>query len=71
MQLVQAGPSGVLARYLGYYGSYATSHDELDRDLALQQETRNAALSLVECVRQIRSKRYRAPDAKLRAPRQK
>lgn len=71
MQLVQAGASGAVARYLGYYRSYARSHDDLERDEALQLETRNAALSLVETVRQIRSKRYRAPDAKLRAPRPK
>jgi multimeric flavodoxin WrbA len=71
MQLVQAGPSGLLARYLGYYRSYATSHDDLDADLALQQETRNTALSLVERVRQIRSGRYRPPDEHLSSPRPK
>jgi hypothetical protein len=37
----------------------------------LQAETRNAALSLVERVRQIRGGRYEPPDAELTAPRKK
>jgi multimeric flavodoxin WrbA len=71
MELIQAGASAALGRYLGYYRPYATSHDDLDEDRALQAETRAAARSLVETVRQIRSGRYRAPDAGLGAPRQK
>jgi multimeric flavodoxin WrbA len=71
MGLVQAGPSGALARYLGYYESYARSHDELDRDKAFQTEVRNAALSLVETVRRIRTGRCRQPDERLEAPRKK
>ena len=50
---------------------YATGHDELDRDTAVQEEVRNAARSLVETVRQIRSGRLRQPDARLSTPRQK
>jgi len=71
LELIQAGPSAALGRYLGYYRPYATSHDDLDEDKALQAETRAAARSLVEAVRQIRSGRYRAPDAGLPAPRAK
>ena len=71
MGLIQAGPSGALDRYIGYYEPYATSHDALDRDAALQEEVRNAARSLGETVRQIRSGTYRRPDAGLTPPRQK
>jgi multimeric flavodoxin WrbA len=71
LELIQAGPSGALGRYLGYYGAYATSHDDLDRDHDLQAEVRNAALSLVETVRQIRTGRYVRPDAGLEEPRKK
>jgi multimeric flavodoxin WrbA len=71
MELIQAGTSGALGRYLGYYRPYATSHADLDEDRAFQAETRAAARSLVEAVRQIRSGRYRAPDAGLPAPRPK
>ena len=69
--LVRAGESGALARYIGYFEPYATSHDALDRDDALQGEVRNAARSLVETVRQLRSGRLRQPDAGLRPPREK
>jgi multimeric flavodoxin WrbA len=71
LELIQAGASAALGRYLGYYRPYATSHDDLDEDRALMAETRTAARSLVETIRQIRSGRYRAPDAGLEAPRQK
>jgi multimeric flavodoxin WrbA len=71
LELIPAGASAVVGRYLGYYRPYATSHDDLDEDVALQAETRNAARSLVETVRQIRSGRYQAPDASLEAPRVK
>lgn len=54
-----------MGRYVGYFKPYAASHDELDRDTAVQDEVRNAALSLVETVRQIRSGRLRQPDAAL------
>jgi multimeric flavodoxin WrbA len=71
MGLVQAGPSGAIDRYIGYYKPYATSHDDLDQDTAVQIEVQNAARSLVETIRQIRSGRHREPDAKLEAPRMK
>jgi multimeric flavodoxin WrbA len=50
MALVPAGGRAVLDRYIGYYGPYATSHDALDRDTDVQEETRNAARVLVEAV---------------------
>ena len=50
LELVQAGPSAAVGRYLGYFEPYATSHDDLDRDVALQTEVKNAAKSLVEAV---------------------
>jgi multimeric flavodoxin WrbA len=71
MQLIQAGSSGALDRYVGYYEPYATSHDALDRDEAFQQEVRNTAQSLVEAVREIRAGRYRPPGEKLENPRKK
>ena len=71
MGLIRAGGNGALDRYIGYYEPYATSHDALDRDEAVQAEARNVALSLVERVRQIRSGRYERPDKNLTAPRKK
>ncbi len=71
MGLVRAGAGGAVDRYIGYYEPYATSHDALDRDVAVQDEARNAALALVERVRQIRSGTYHKPDAGLTPPRKK
>ena len=50
MELVPAMPQGGIDRYIGYYEPYATSHDALDRDTAVQREVRNAAKALVEGV---------------------
>jgi multimeric flavodoxin WrbA len=71
MELVQAGASAVLGRYLGYYEPYATSHDDLDRDRALQAEVKNAARSLMEAVQQLRAGRCPPPDEGLETPRAK
>ena len=71
MDLVQAGNSAVLDRYIGYYKPYATSHAALDNDTALQEEVRNAARTLVNTVRLMRDGRYQRPDAGLKAPRPK
>jgi len=54
MQLVRAGVSGAIDRYIGYYEPYALSHDALDRDEPVQEETRNAARSLIETIERIR-----------------
>lgn len=71
LEFVQAGPSGAVGRYLGYYRPYATSHDDLDRDEALQGEVKNAAKSLLATVKQIRSGKFVRPDEGLDAPREK
>ena len=69
--LVQAGPSGVVDTYIGYYRPYATSHEDLDADADTFAQVTNAALSLVAMVAQIRAGQYRAPDADLHNPRVK
>ena len=71
MDLVEAGNSATLDRYIGYYEPYATSHDALDRDVAVQEEVRNVARSLVNTVRLIRGNRFERPDEGLRLPRPK
>lgn len=71
LELIQAGPNAGLGRYLGYYRPYATSHDDLDADRALRVEVRNAARSLIETVRWLRSGRYRQAGARLGKPRKK
>jgi multimeric flavodoxin WrbA len=70
MELVPA-EGALLDRYIGYYEPYATSHDALDRDEALQQEVRNAALALAEAIKLLRTGQLRHPDKGLRDPRPK
>ncbi len=71
MHLIPAGASAGLDRYIGYYKSYAKSHDELDKDIDFQKEVKLSALSLIEQVRMIRSGKYKEPDRNLESPRQK
>ena len=58
MKLLAAMPEGGIDRYVGYYEPYATSHDALDTDTAVQHEVRNAAAALVEAVRLARAGRF-------------
>jgi len=69
--MVQAGASAALDTLIGYWEPYATSHDQLDAEPDVFAQVENAARSLVNMVRAIRSGAYRAPDAGLRNPRQK
>lgn len=48
MDLTPAGVNAELDRYIGYWQEYATSHEALDADLAIQNEVKNAALTLAE-----------------------
>jgi multimeric flavodoxin WrbA len=70
MGLVQAGHAAALDRYVGYYDKYATSHEALDEDRALQTEVGNAARALAKEVWFLREGR-REPDEGLPDPRPK
>jgi multimeric flavodoxin WrbA len=59
MHLIPAA-GGVVGRYVGYYEPYATSHDALDRDEAVQENTRQAARALLATIEAIRSGRHPA-----------
>lgn len=71
MQLCPAGMRAELDRYIGYWQPYATSHEALDADEALQDEVRNAAATLYEGVRQTRNGMQIDAGAHLKAPREK
>jgi multimeric flavodoxin WrbA len=70
LELVSAGNMALLDRYIGYYEPYATSHEALDKDEAIQVEIRNAALTLMAAVTEMRQGR-REPGSSLEAPRKK
>lgn len=71
MGLIDAGPAALLDRFIGYYEPYATSHDALDADTAVQEEVRNVARALVNAVGELRAGRLSAPDRGLERPRPK
>jgi hypothetical protein len=71
MHLIPAGPLAELDRYIGYWQAYATSHDALDADKAIQEEVRNAARTLLEAVQDKRAGRRTTAGDELRQPRQK
>jgi hypothetical protein len=61
----------VLDRFIGYYEPYATSHDALDRDDGVMEETRNAARAVGETARLLREGALPDPSKGLRSPRPK
>jgi multimeric flavodoxin WrbA len=71
MGLIEAGHQSQLGRYIGYMEPYATSHDALDRDQAVHQETMNAARALMQAVKMLRQGEMKPPDQELREPRPK
>lgn len=71
MDLAPAGVNAELDRYIGYWKPYATGHDELDADLAMQGEVRNAALTLAEAAHANHAGTLLQAGRKLKPPRRK
>ena len=71
MDLIPAGVNAELDRYIGYWKPYADNHLELDADLAIQEEVRNAARTLMEAAHAKHAGKLQAPGSALKAPRQK
>lgn len=71
MGLEAAGKHAELDRYIGYWEPYATSHEALGHDLAIQGEVGNAAATLAEAMRLKREGRWVSPGKHLHQPRRK
>ena len=71
MGFIDAGAHARLDRYIGYYEPYATSHDVLDRDQPMQEETRNVARAVAKAVVELRAGRLQAVQPTLSRPRPK
>ncbi len=71
MGLIDAGAQARLDRFIGYYEPYATSHETLDHDEAMQEEVRNVARAVMNAVTELRANRLSAPDQGLKQPRPK
>lgn len=69
--LIDAGVQARLDRLVGYYEPYATSHEALDRDEALQREVENVARTLAAAVAEYRAGTLSNPCANLARPRPK
>jgi multimeric flavodoxin WrbA len=71
MQLLPAIGAESLARYIGYYRPYATSHSDLDQDQGVITEVRNTAAVLAKTVQKIRAGTYSRVHTGLGDPRPK
>ncbi len=71
MGLVDAGAKSRLDRFVGYYEPYASSHEALDADIAVQEEVRNVARAVAEAVAQLRAGTLSRTGAALPNPRPK
>jgi len=71
MGLHDAGSLAVLDRYIGYFEPYATSHEALDRDLCVQEETRNVARAVASAVADLRVAQLQPAKPALKRPRPK
>jgi len=65
MGLIDAGAAARLDRCIGYYAPYATSHQTLDADQALQQEARQIGLAVAHAVRELRAGRLQQVQPRL------
>lgn len=71
MGLVDSGSLSRIDRFIGYYESYAQSHEVLDRDTAIQHDVRNVARAVAKAVEELRHGRLSRPDADLKTARPK
>ena len=71
MGLIDAGFASRLDRYVGYFESYATSHEALDADAALWEEVRNVARAVRIALQDARAGKLSNPAAGLKTPRPK
>lgn len=71
LHLIPSSNAAATARYIGYYGPYATSHAALDKDEALQEEVRQRARSLAVSVTAARRGQLESMNPKLDDPRPK
>jgi multimeric flavodoxin WrbA len=71
MGLVDAGSRACLDRLIGYYEPYATSHEALDRDEAVQEEARQVARAVAEVTAAMRAGKLETPLAGEAPPRPK
>ena len=63
MGLIDSGPDGRLDRMIGYYEPYATSHQTLDGDEAVQEEVRHVGRAVARTVSALRRGELKSQEA--------
>ena len=71
MGLIDAGNRARLDRYIGYWEPYATSHDALDADQAVREETKQVARAVAQVARAMRAGKIGRPLEGVPPPRPK
>lgn len=71
MGLISAGDQSRLDRFIGYYEPYASSHDTLDDDEAVQEEAKNVARQVAAFTHALRRGELKVATHRLREPRPK
>ena len=71
MGLIDAGAAARLDRFIGYYEPYATSHQTLDADTAVQEEVRNVGRAVARTVVALRAGDLSSQLSNLPGPRPK
>lgn len=71
MMLIPSSVYGQLGRYIGYYGTYAESHEELDKDHALMDEVKLSSQALAMNIVAERAKKLTSQVPDLHDPRPK
>jgi len=71
MGLIPAGHIAIVDRYICYLTPYATSHEDLDKETATQEDVRNVARAVAQAVKQLRTGALKPPDRHLKEPRPK
>lgn len=69
--LIASGHKSHIGAYIGYLGTYAESHKDLDKDKDVQADVKTAAQALVNAVKLLREGKLTPPDADLHEARPK
>ncbi len=69
--MIASGHKSHIGAYIGYLGTYAESHADLDKDKDVQQDVKIATHALVNAVKMLRAGKLVPPDANLHEARPK
>ncbi len=71
MEMISAGNKAEYDSFVCYYGTYAESHDDYDKEKGFQEEVRNVARTLAKAIHLKKAGKFPVADDKLKDPRPK